>query len=109
MPDGGVVFEDDNHTLTNMVELFFFAESRDGLLCRGQCLGVFKPVLPEMTDCFFHAVEHALAEIQVTFTFRWVAEIGVERALEIERCGSCGEFALRSKMIVDGSNAHVAV
>ncbi len=109
VPDGGVVFEDDNHTLANMVELFFFAESRDGLLCRGQCLGVFKPVLPEMMDCFFHAVEHALAEIQITFTFRGVAEIGVERALEIERCGSCGELALRSKMIVDGSNAHVAV
>ena len=62
VPDGGVVFEDDNHTLANMVELFFFAESRDGLLYRGQCLGVFKPVLPEMTDGFFHAVEHALAE-----------------------------------------------
>ena len=66
-------------------------------------------LLPEMTDGFFHAVEHALAEIQITFTFRGVAEIGVERALEIERCGSCGELALRSKMIVDGSNAHVAV
>ena len=56
-------------------------------------------MLPEMTDCFFHAVEHALAEIQITFTFRGVAEIGVERTLEIECCGSCGEFALRSKMI----------
>lgn len=36
VPDRRVVFEDDNHALANMVELFFFAESRDGLLCRGQ-------------------------------------------------------------------------
>ena len=109
MPDRRVVFEDDNHALANMVKLFFFAESRDSLFRHRQCLGIFKPVFPEMTDGFFHAVEHALAEIQITFTFRGVAEIGVERALEIQRCGCCGEFALRSEMIVDGSNAHVAV
>ena len=31
MPDRWIVFKDDNHTLANMVELFFFAESCDGL------------------------------------------------------------------------------